>query len=267
MSSSSEDDEVWDEIIIANEPIVNGETHSVNTNTNTNAEESMDIEISIQTAPRKKKAPTKYEKQLQTYLHESLLLFLLAAAIFRNAQANSQELQARLYSLVPGSILSSEGTASMKKQKKSTLPKKLQRLLEWFMDNIGLLPHNQEYSLERTLMKPDLLNGISRECAFIYFVSLMRSCGYDSRLIASLHTFGRTTSAKSSAKLNDSSLPLDLYADVLIDGEWTTIDVLSGDVGDDVVVKDAEYVVAIANSQNPPFISVKDITRKFVERW
>jgi xeroderma pigmentosum group C-complementing protein len=112
-----------------------------------------------------------------------------------------------------------------------------------------------------------MLNGISKELICVYFVSLLRAVQpqLDARLVISLTTFPRTL--KAAKKLDENKFPLEYCVDILIDNERICIDPTSGEIKESVKWKDPIYVIAIANSHYPPFFTIKDITRKFVERW
>ena len=274
MSSEDEDFE-WEEVEATKVIVIEDEDDDAAGKSGLWKEDELEISVSVDKTNKKKKPATKEERAMQLAYHECMLLCLLAASVFRNQVANNVEIQARLVSLMPLPLLEDQdaldpqNTLRQKKKKVKTghLPTKLEGILDWFRSTSSWTQDFQDYSLLSHLKKPDMLNGISKELTCIYFVSLLRSIlpKLDARLVISLSTFPRTL--RATRKLSANMYPMEYCVDVLVDDERICIDPTSGNTKEDVKWKETLYVIAIANSQSPPFFTVKDITRKFVERW
>jgi hypothetical protein len=150
-SSSSEDEEEWDEIKI-DKPTVNPST---------------ELTITIPTGPSLSDSQ-KMTKQNLLLLHQACLVALLATCLFRNRMSLSQEFQARIYSQIGWDVNSN--------LTKTNVQKLLQRWIEMFPIKEGI---QTEISLENPILDS---SGLSREASVLYFITLLRILSFPCRL-------------------------------------------------------------------------------------
>ncbi|KAJ3332530.1 hypothetical protein HDU91_003082, partial [Kappamyces sp. JEL0680] len=180
-----------------------------------------------------------------------------------------------------------KGTRSLaaKKPKVDKTASMVSRLCRWWADAISWTNHQQSYSLSRALEQPDVMQGLSRETACLYFCALLRALGFNTRLIASLLvpplSLAKSTSratddidasglVPSSRKTKEPAFPI-VYSCQVWDpasASWIKADPLTGSVGDDVVLKDATYVIALESARlAPDCCIIKDVTLHYTDEW
>ncbi|KAI7902347.1 uncharacterized protein BX663DRAFT_510807 [Cokeromyces recurvatus] len=182
-----------------------------------------DIDIVMEQAPRPVSKKSHWERSYQRILHEwmhhSHVVLLIAHYKLRNRWCLNNELQTLCYSIIPEHIKRIQNNKS-----KESLKKGIQALLKWWNNDIfeltgpGLLTQNYNYyeqtregykTLEEWIEKNhtsnkdgDYIKDLStfkqmissskrtlsgtRDTSAELFVSILRSCGYDTRLVSSL---------------------------------------------------------------------------------